>query len=365
MKVLSKKDYLNDRFKSFTVGKLYTMVLIENLSDITLDFDVLEKILHTVNPVSLAVIDFEGEITPDDSQTEYLKTCYQKVGFSNQKQALDFLWKEIRQPYLKRRVQTGRWMSAIGEPDPTEVFYNRFLLKRSAIKTIEEMMTVGSNLRIGRGAGETLQKLKFSEVKTGIVSGTLLPFLKEFMEKSLMKRLQPIPLYAADVNVEYGTIAPLQTKPYLHSQKITLINNLSSAYGLSARGEVGVVDDGVSGIELFKTQERTYRPIAFNPSDHLLKEISVEDSLACHVVISDDLSSVLPLLLGESILDYSGVRNVCERSKYFEKKAGAVWSESITGLGNYSPETGRPENLHLSTSMYGYRQGAVAKYRSV
>lgn len=363
MKILSKKDYLNDDFKSFTVGKFYTMISIEKLSDITLDFDTLLKSLHTVNPVRLAVIDFEGEITPDDSQKEYLQTFWQKIGFTNQKEALEVLWKEVRQPYLKRRVQTGRWMSAIDEPDPTEAFYNRFLLKRPAVKTIEEIRTVGNNLRIGHGVVETLYELEVQEIMLGIVSGTLLPFLKEFMGKSPMEILKPIPLYAADVNTENEIIAPLQTKPYLHSQKIALINNLSSAYGLFAKGEVGVVDDGVSGIELFKTQERTYRPIAFNPSDHLLKEISVEDSLSCHVIISDDLRSILPILLGDRVLDYPEVKSACEESKYFEKKPGTVWSDIITGLGNYSPETGRPENLRIDPSMYGYRQEAIAKYR--
>lgn len=335
---------------------------MENLSYITLDFDKLQERLHTVDAVRLAVIDFEGEITPGDSQKEYLIRYGQRIGFTDAKQALNVLLKEIRQPYLKRRVQTGRWVSPLYEPDPTERFYNRFLLKRPATKTIQEMIDAGEKLQIGRGVVKTLQELKNQEIRIGIISGTLLPFMRGFMKKSRMKKLRPIPLYAVDVNVEDDLIAELQTKPYLHSQKITVMDNLI-AYDRYDKGEVGVVDDGVSGIELFKAQKRIYRPIAFNPSDHLLKEISMEDSLECYVVISDDFRSVLPLLVGEKALEFRGVKQACKKSKYFEKGSGTVWSDSITGLGGYSPETGRPENLRIDPSIYGYRQGAISRYR--
>jgi len=338
------------------------MKTIENLSDITLDLDTLQKRLHSVEAVRLAIIDFEGEITPEDSQKKYLETYGRRIGFTSEDQAKSVLWKEIRQPYLKNRVQTGRWVSSFIEPDETKRFYDRFLLKRPAEKTIEEMMDVGKSLKIGHGAIKTLKELEEKEIKVGIISGTLLPFLKGFMEKPEMKRLQPISLYAADVNVEDGLLAELQTKPYMHSQKITLMDDLI-AYGLYGEGEVGVIDDGVSGIELFKAQKRIYRPIAFNTSDHLLKEISIGDSLECFIVLSDDFRSVLPLLLGKKAFECSEIKQVCEKAKYFEKRTGEVWSELITGLGNYSPETGRPENLHIDNSIYKYRQDVVSIYR--
>jgi len=338
------------------------MTIIENLSDITLDFDRLQKHLHNVKAVSLALIDFEGVVTPRDSQEEYLIEHGKKVGFDRSKAALRVLGKEIRQSYLKRRVRAGRWVSPLYESDPTEIFYNRFLLKRPAKKTIEEMRDVGNKLPIGPGVVKTFKKLKKQRIRTGIISGTLLSFLEGFMKKSRMKKLQPIPLYAVDVNVEDGLIAELQTKPYMHSQKITVMDNLI-AYDQYGEGEVGVVDDGVSGIELFKAQKRTYRPIAFNPSDHLLKEISMEDSLGCYVVISDNFTSVLPLLLGEKALEFPGVKRTCEKSKYFEKRPGTVWDDFITGLGSYSPETGRPEKFIIDRSVYRYRQDAVSRYK--
>jgi phosphoserine phosphatase len=223
-----------------------------------------------LDSIRLVVFDMDGVLV--DAHSSWV-LVHQHYGTQNEDSLRAFLKDEIDDYEFIRR-DVDRWRAAGGD-----------------IK-LEDVMGVLDEAPLVPGAVETLLELHDRGLVTAIVSGGL-----RYLAERVGQLGNVTVVHANDFEVDdmgYLTGGGVVKVPL--KDKASVVRAVQEMFGIAASG-TAVVGDTLVDVSMFALAQVA---IAFNPMDRQT------EAAATHVVKSRDLRSILPVLLGDEGLEWTG-----------------------------------------------------------